>query len=284
VTLLVAAPVTPESAGWTYAGLRLLSLAPGVPVVVETGEDEVFVVPVSGSVRVSVSDAFEASYELAGRPSVFTHVTDTAYVGRDCVLTLLSEEGAELALPSARCTTALPPAYLPASDAVVEVRGAGPATRQVTSFGVPGAFDGAERLMVCELITPPGNWSSYPPHKHDVTSDCVNEEIYWYRIDGADGFGVHRTYTGPEHRTAGLPEYDQTLVVRDGDVVLVPHGYHGPCIAAPGYPMYYLNVLAGPGPRSMGFCDDPAHAWVRESWASEQQDPRVPVTSVGGPR
>jgi 5-deoxy-glucuronate isomerase len=278
------APVTPESAGWRYAGLRVLRLDAGVTETIRTGEDEVFVVPVSGSVRVEVSGAFEATFDLDGRPSVFTHLTDTAYVGRDCALTLVSEQDAVVALPSARCTTALPPAYLPASDAVVEVRGAGPATRQVTSFGVPGAFDGAERLMVCELLTPPGNWSSYPPHKHDVTSDSANEEIYWYRIDGPEGFGVHRTYTGPEHVAAGLAALDETLVVRDGDVVLVPHGYHGPCVAAPGYPMYYLNVLAGPGPRSMGFCDDPAHAWVRASWDGQDTDPRCPVTTVGGPR
>ena len=284
MTLRATTPVTPETAGWSYAGLRVVQLEPGVAVQVELGEEEVFVVPVAGSLTVSVTGAFEAGFDLTGRPSVFTHVTDTAYVGRDCVLTLVSEAGAVVALPSARCTTALAPSYLPASDAVVEVRGAGPATRQVTSFGVPGSFDGAERLMVCELLTPPGNWSSYPPHKHDVTSDCVNEEIYWYRIDGPEGFGVHRTYTGDEHVAAGLAALDETLVVRDGDVVLVPHGYHGPCIAAPGYPMYYLNVLAGPGPRSMAFCDDPAHAWVRGSWDGQPTDPRVPMTTVGGPR
>ena len=137
----------------------------------------------------------------------------------------------------------------------MEVRGAGPATRQVTSFGVPGAFDHAEKLMACELLTPPGNWSSYPPHKHDATDPCevVNEEIYYYRIAGPDqvtpseqGFGLHRTYTGAEHDKAGLAPIDLDVEVRDGDVVLVPHGYHGPCVAAPGYPMYYLNVLAGP--------------------------------------
>ena len=79
---------------------------------------------------------------------------------------------------------------------------------------------------------------------------------------------MHRTYTGPEHEDAGLAPIDEIVEVRDGDVVLVPHGYHGPCVAAPGYPMYYLNVLAGPGAdRSMAFCDDPAHAWIRDTWA-----------------
>jgi 5-deoxy-glucuronate isomerase len=126
----------------------------------------------------------------------------------------------------------------------VEVRGAGPATRQVNNFGVPGVWDHADKLICCELLTPPGNWSSYPPHKHDASAPCpvVNEEIYYYRIAGDDqimpsskGFGYQRTYTGPEHEDAGLPALDELVEVRDHDVVLVPHGYHGPCIAAPGY-------------------------------------------------
>ncbi len=111
-----------------------------------------------------------------------------------------------------------------------------------------------------------------------------NEEIYYFRIgepdgDGGfgysrEGFGLHRTYT-PEG------DIDQNVVVRDGDVFCVPRGYHGPCIAAPGYPMYYLNVLAGPGgERSMAFCDDPAHHWVRDTWAGMPADPRCPMTGT----
>jgi 5-deoxy-glucuronate isomerase len=148
--------------------------------------------------------------------------------------------------------------------------------------------------MCCELITPPGNWSSYPPHKHDPTEPCqvANEEIYYYRIAGPDqitpsqvGFGLHRTYTGPEHGRAGLNDLDESFVVRDSDVVLVPYGYHGPSVAAPCYPMYYLNVLAGPGPeRSMAFCDDVAHAWIRDSWKEMPPDPRCPVTTAAGRR
>jgi 5-deoxy-glucuronate isomerase len=162
----------------------------------------------------------------------------------------------------------------------------------VTNFGTPSAWTHAEKLIACEVITPPGNWSSYPPHKHDITEPCpaVDEEIYYYRIAGRDqvtpsreGFGLHRTYTGPEHAKAEVPPLDESLEVRDGDVVLIPYGYHGPCVAAPGYPMYYLNVLAGPGEqRSMDFCDDPGHAWIRESWAQMPTDPRSPVTSSTG--
>ena len=290
--------LTPADAGWSWTGLRVIALDPGVSRSVATGGSEVFVLPLAGSLRVDVAcqDApadVEASFELVGRTSVFQRVTDFAYAGRDSVLTLTSADGAELALPSAVCSARRPAGYGPAEAVPVEVRGAGAATRQVTGFGIPGAWDHAEKLVACELLTPPGNWSSYPPHKHDATDPCpvVNEEIYYYRIAGPDqvtpsgqGFGLHRTYTGPEHEKAGLDPIDVDVEVRDGDVVLIPHGYHGPCVAAPGYPMYYLNVLAGPGAdRSMAFCDDPAHGWLRETWDDAGLDPRVPMTSADGP-
>ncbi len=288
--------VTPRSAGWGYSGLHVLRLEPGVVRTLRTGPSEVFVLPLSGGLTMEVSAESspagrEARFGLTGRSSVFSRVTDFAYVGRDSVITLISANGAEVALPSAVCETRREPRYGPAEQVPVEVRGAGPATRQVVNFGVPGVWDHAEKLIACELITPPGNWSSYPPHKHDATAPCpvVNEEIYFYRLAGPDqvtpsreGFGVHRTYTGPEHEDAGLSVIDDHLEVRDFDVVLVPHGYHGPCVAAPGYPMYYLNVMSGPGERAMLFCDDPSHAWIRDSWAGTAKDPRCPVTTSEG--
>ncbi|MDQ1288391.1 MAG: 5-deoxy-glucuronate isomerase [Actinomycetota bacterium] len=290
--------ITPEEAGWQWAGLRVLRLEPGTPTVVRTGSSEVFVLPLSGSLQVSVALApadggtgrAEAAFGLSGRTSVFTRVTDFVYAGRDSELTLMSSRGAEVALPSARCERRLPAAYGPADTAQVEIRGAGQSTRQVTNFGVPGIWDHAERLMACEVITPPGNWSSYPPHKHDVTapSPAANEEIYLYRVAGPDqrtparaGFGLHHGYTGPEHEVSGLEPFDLVAQVRDLDVVLAPYGYHGPGAASPGYPLYALSVLAGPGPeRSMDSCDDPAHAWVRETWPVTAADPRVPFTTV----
>ncbi|WNV91167.1 5-deoxy-glucuronate isomerase [Umezawaea sp. Da 62-37] len=272
----------PAEAGWTYTGLRVLVLAAGESRTIETGEFEAFVLPLAGGCVVEVDGE---RFELTGRDSVFTRVTDFAYVPRDARVALTSEAGVELALPMARCERRLTPKYGPAEDVPVEVRGAGNATRQVTNFGVPGVWDHADKLVACELITPDGNWSSYPPHKHDDTEPCevVNEEVYYFRIAGRDGvtpsregFGLHKTYTGDG-------EVDEDVAVRDGDVFLIPRGYHGPCVAAPGYPMYYLNVLAGPGAeRSLAFCDDPAHTWIRDGWAEQDLDPRCPVTTAKG--
>ncbi|MBF6214457.1 5-deoxy-glucuronate isomerase [Nocardia puris] len=272
----------PADAGWTYAGLRVLHLSAGVPRTVHTGEFEAFVLPLSGGCAVRVDGR---EFTLTGRDSVFTRVTDFAYVPRDAEVELIAERDAEIALPMARCDRRLTAEYGPAEGVPVEVRGAGRATRQVNNFGTPGVWEHADKLNACELITPDGNWSSYPPHKHDEASECevINEEIYYFRIAGRDeitpgpeGFGLHRTYTADG-------ELDENVAVRDGDVFLIPRGYHGPCVAAPGYPMYYLNVLAGPAPqRSMAFCDDPAHSWVRAHWEGETADPRCPVTTHEG--
>jgi 5-deoxy-glucuronate isomerase len=290
--------ITPKDAGWQWCGIRVIRLAPGVPNIIRTTDSEVFILPLAGSLQVSVAPVLagglagraEAAFGLAGRTSVFTRVSDFVYAGRDSEVTLMSARGAEVALPSARCERRLPAAYGPADAVPIEIKGAGPASRQLNGFGIPGAWDRAERLMACEVIIPCGNWSSFPPCKRDATAPgpLADEEIFLYRIAGPDqltpkrtGFGLHRTYTGPEHEAAGLACVDMTAEVRDLDVVLVPYGYHGPCAASPGYAMYYLHVLAGPGPlRSMDCCDDPAHTWVRDTWRRAAVDPRLPVTSA----
>jgi 5-deoxy-glucuronate isomerase len=276
--------VTPETAGWQLCGLRVIQLEAGEARTLTTGQDEIAVLPLSGGgVTVEVDGRI---IELEGRRSVFARVTDWAYVPIDAEVLLTSAEGCELALASARATRRLEPAVVAAEDVAVEIRGAGTATRQVTNFLTPEAFDGADKLICCELVTPDGNWSSYPPHKHDDTegSPVWNEEIYYFRIGRAgteeytpEGYGLHRTYTGDG-------SIDETVTVRDGDVFLVPRGYHGPCVAAPGYPMYYLNVMAGMTPgRLMAFADDPAHHWIRGTWSSMATDPRCPLTTAEGP-
>lgn len=140
------------------------------------------------------------------------------------------------------------------------MRGAGPCARVVNNFGTPDVLDAA-RIIACEVITPAGNWSSYPPHKHDTArpGESELEEIYYFEIG-----------SGPSGQ-AGLGYLRAAEVlaeVRTGDVVLIPYGFHGPAMAVPGYDMYYLNVMAGPGAREWLICDEPEHAWIRETWTS----------------
>jgi 5-deoxy-glucuronate isomerase len=280
-----AVVVTPESAGWELCGLRVLRLAPGGERTLETGADEIAVLPLSGGGVTVETDG--ASFALDGRRSVFARITDWAYVPVDAEVRLTSRDGCELALTSARATRRLEPAYVAAGDVQVEIRGAGSATRQVTNFLTPEAFQGADKLICCELLTPDGNWSSYPPHKHDESegSPVRNEEIYYFRVGrtatteyAPEGYALHRTYTCDG-------TIDATVTVRDGDVFLVPRGYHGPCVAPPGYPLYYLNVMAGPEPgRTLAFVDDPSQHWIRGTWEAMEPDPRCPLTSADGPR
>ncbi len=280
--------LTPEAAGWTYCGLEVIELAPGRRHTISLQGREAAVLPLSATDVTVTIDSEE--FRLEGRRSVFARVTDFAYAPLGADVTLRAPGGGAVALPSARCTERLTPRYGAADGVAVEIRGAGPATRQVTNFMSPEVWPHASKLMCVELLTPDGNWSSYPPHRHDDSVECPvnNEEIYYFRIGtagttdySADGFGLHRTYTPPA--ADGTVEIDEHVTVADGDVFCVPRGYHGPCVAAPGYPMYYLNVLAGPGgQRSMAFCDDPTHHWVRDTWASMPTDPRCPMTTSQG--
>jgi 5-deoxy-glucuronate isomerase len=263
--------VTPEQAGWTYSGLKILDLAPGQSHTWATGEDELLVLPLSGAALVTCEDK---TFELQGRRSVFSRVTDFSYAPRDATITVASRDGGTFAIPSARCTRRLEPRYGPAENVPVELRGAGRASRQVNNFCSPEAF-AADKLIAVEVLTPGGNWSSYPPHKHDETrpgEEAELEEIYYFE---SQGLAYQRVY-GTESRPV-----DVLAEVGTGDVVLIPHGWHGPSIAAPGYHLYYLNVMAGPEPdRAWRFCDDPVHAWIRGTWDGQAVDPRLPLTSV----
>jgi 5-deoxy-glucuronate isomerase len=274
--------ITPESAGWEFIGLRIIELPPGGRRRIATAGTEMAVLPLVGSCIVECDGAV---FELGGRADVFSAVSDFAYAPIESEVTITATARGRFALPSARAARRLRPAYGAAHEVPVEVRGAGPATRQINNFLEPEVFP-ADRLMAVELLTPEGNWSSYPPHKHDEArpDEAQLEEIYYFEIAQLDrdrgvrtlgqGFGLHRVYTQDG-------AIDLTEEVGHGDVVLIPRGYHGPSAAAPGYDMYCLNVLAGPeGQRSMAFRDDPAHAWVRASWDQQEVDPRVPMTGA----
>jgi 5-deoxy-glucuronate isomerase len=267
-----ALEITPDSAGWGYSSLRVLELPAGGEHAFDTGEDEMIVLPLAGSCSVEV-DA--TRFDLEGRRGVFDRVTDFVYLPRDADAIVRSERGGRFALPAARCRRRLTARYGAAEDVPVEVRGAGSCSRQVNNFCSADSFE-ADRLIAVEVLTPGGGWSSYPPHKHDEDRpglESALEEIYYFEVAGA-GVGYQRVYGTTDRPIDLLAE------VRSGDVVLVPHGWHGPAMAAPGYDLYYLNVMAGPGvERVWATCDDPAHAWVRDTWASQEVDPRLPMTS-----
>jgi 5-deoxy-glucuronate isomerase len=266
--------VTPASAGWRYCGLRVVRLAPGERRTIELGEDEAAVVPLAVDALAAEVDG--DAFELRGRASVFERVPDYLYAPRDSTLVLSAAAGGEVAVATSPARRRRAPRLLRGEDVAVEVRGAGRATRQVTNFLTP-EVDAPDRLLCCEVLTPAGNWSSHPPHKHDDASNGIEaelEEIYYFRIDGRGGFGFHRTYDLDEG-------WDVSVRVGTDDTFLVPRGFHGPCAATPEHAMWYLNVLAGPGDvRSMAISDDPAHAWVRDSWREQERDPRVPMTSA----
>lgn len=270
----------PESAGWTYTGLDVVRVGEG-PRPVDAADRELLVLPLSGGCTVEFEDG--ARHELAGRSDVFEGMCDFLYVPAGRHFSLASAGDAEVALPWAVADdVGHPIRRYEASGRRLEVRGAGRATRAIRNLFIEGDSE-AHRLAVVEVMTPPGNWSSYPPHKHDdasIGTEDELEEIYYFRIAGRGGWGVHRTYTDDR-------DIDATVTIRDGDIFLVPRGYHGPCAAPPEFPMYYLNVLAGAdGGRGLRYSDDPAYAWIRDSWEGMEQDPRAarPLVPASGAR
>ncbi len=256
-------------AGWDYAGLQVFRLAPGEIRLFQLEGVEAALLPLTGEAKVDID---QVSFSLAGRSDLFRERTDFAFAPLDSELRVGSKKGGEFALCTAVATTRLEPVHVPRESVEVEVRGGGVVTRQINNFMAVDSFT-ADALIAVEVITPEGNISSYPPHKHDETSEVETqlEEIYYFRIDGPEGFGLFNAY-------AADGSFSETMVVRDGDVFLVPRGFHGPAVALPGYHMYYLNVMAGPE-RVWRFTDDPSHLWQRAVIDSQSPDPRLPLDS-----
>ena len=230
------------------------------------------ILPLAGGGTV---DCDGETFELSPRASVFDGPADMVYLGID--QTLHPARGGPVRDLRRPGEATVPNRRVAAADVAVELRGTGNCSRQVHNFGTAGVFE-ADSLIACEVITPGGNWSSYPAHKHDENTPAESEleEIYYFEIasgpDDSRGFGYHRVYGTADRPIEVLEE------VRTGDVVLVPHGYHGPSVAAPGYHMYYLNVMAGPGEeRAWKIVDDPEHAWLRGTWEDQDVDPRLPL-------
>ena len=261
--------VTPESAGWRHLafGVRSGSFES------QTGEFEIALVPLSGRFRIE-SDG--ASWELGGRENVFAGLPWALYLPRDSAYRV--EGTGEIAVCGARCERRRDPVLVEPEEVEIEVRGSGNATRQINHLLKP-EFP-AERLLVVEVLTPSGNWSSYPPHKHDVHRagqdggllEADLEEVYLYKMREPGGHALQRIYT--DHGT-GDGALDVTVTARDGDIVLVPYGYH-PVSAPYGYDCYYINFLAGSA-QSLACADDPEHAWIKSTWTTT--DPRIPMVT-----
>jgi 5-deoxy-glucuronate isomerase len=266
-----ALDLTPERAGWAYAMLRVVELPPGGALELATGAAEWLLLSLAGAADVACG---EARATLRGRTDVFGGPSDCCYLPPFTSVRVASRGGGRFALAGARAATGAPFAYRDAASATVELRGAGACSRRVVNYAMDDSLP-AERLLCCEVVTPAGNWSSFPPHKHDERRDgeAELEEIYYFEVapdpSGRRGVAYQRLYGTPERPIDLLAE------VGHGDVVLIPHGYHGPSMAVPGYDLYYLNVMAGPGERRWLACDDPAYHWVRASWERQAVDARL---------
>ena len=264
--------VSPERAGWDYCGLRVVQLPAGGAIDLHTGSAEAAILPLAGSCVVETEGK---RFVVDGRANVFSGIAGFAYVPINSAVHLSSPTGGEIAVCTAQATRRIDPYVVPAKAVAVEVRGAATASRQITNF-LSAAYWEADKLIAVEVITPEGGWSSYPAHKHDEMTDTEVEleEIYYFRIDGEHGAGFFTCYTMDG-------EISETVTVNDGDVFLVPKGFHGPAAAFPGHHMYYLNVMAGPSSqRRWSITNDPRQEPAMASLEMQGPDPRLPLTSA----
>jgi 5-deoxy-glucuronate isomerase len=242
MNLVTREAVTPASAGWTYVGFEVAT----APLERDTGTDEHCIVVLSGTV--SVNDWGD----LGGRTDPWSGLPDAVYLPPGMHYTIAGD--GEVGIGTAPASEGAPARVLPGSAIAVETRGSGNHERTIRPILM--GDEAADSLLVCEVLTPAGHWSSYPPHKHDrdaLPEESYLEETYYHRIDPPTGFALQRVYTGDGN-------LDETLAVRDRDVVLVPRGYHT-VSAPPGYAVYYLNVMAGPV-REWAIANDPDHEWM----------------------
>ncbi len=254
-----------ENFGYEYLAFENVKLDSGGRHEGDTAARELAVVVLGG--LCSVESSKGEWREFGGRKNVFDGKPYTLYLPPGTRFRISTEAGCDLGMCYSKAEEEHDPRLVAPEDVQVEIRGGGNATRQIHHMIRP-EFP-AHRLLVVEVYTPAGNWSSYPPHKHDVHNPPAEvdlEEIYYYRIRRPEGYAVQKVYTADRR-------IDETLTVRDGELVLVPEGYH-PVVAAHGYDVYYLNALAGSA-RSMAASDDPDYAWVRNEW--RERDPRLPL-------
>jgi 5-deoxy-glucuronate isomerase len=259
--------ITPQSAGWEFITFAVRRLAAGSHWQDSTGEHEACLVLLSGGFRIAWEPGGSGERLIGPRPSVFTSYPHAVYLPPGVKFSIRADEATEFADGRAPATRSFPARVIEPADCGYEIRGGGNATRQIIDI-MPPPFP-ADRLLVCEVLTPSGNWSSYPPHKHDrdnPPSEVDLEETYYFRFTDPVAYGFQRIYTANG-------SMDETLKVQDGDLALIREGYH-PFVTAFGYDAYYLNVLAGTR-RSMAASDDPRYAAFRKNWPPP--DERLPL-------
>jgi 5-deoxy-glucuronate isomerase len=276
----VIVEVTPAGAGWDYINFQARRLSAGQTWTHATSECELALVLLGG--RLTVTSA-QGTWALRGREHVFAGPPHALYLPRRTTFQVHAESDTRIAVAWVAAEQDHPPRLISPEDVAVEIRGGDNATRQINNI-IPPGFD-CQRLVVVEVYTPGGSWSSYPPHKHDIhklnpdgsVREADLEEVYFYQFEKPEAYAYQRVYTDPESplHQAGYP-IDALVLARDSDVVLIPEGYH-PVVSPPGYTTYYLNVLAGSA-QSLANTDDPQYAWVKESYTS--RDPRVPIYEI----
>ncbi|MFQ5737776.1 MAG: 5-deoxy-glucuronate isomerase [Acidobacteriota bacterium] len=263
----VTLEVPSEKAGWDLLDFKVWSIPAGHGWTTHTGHQEVCLVLLSGKCRICWEEGEE--HTLGPRENVFAAYPHAVYMPAGTQFRVVADEFTELAEGRAPSEKSFSPRLISPADCGFEIRGGGNATRQIIDI-IPPDFP-ADRLLVCEVYTPGGNWSSFPPHKHDRDNPPLEvelEEVYYYRFAQPEGFGFQRLYSADGSR-------DQTFRVREGDLVLIRDGYH-PFVTIYGHDAYYLNVLAGQR-RSMAASDDPLYAAFRMNWPPP--DPRLPLLS-----
>jgi 5-deoxy-glucuronate isomerase len=253
-----------QDAGWEWMGLSVRRLAPREVWEFAHPAEETACVLLSGKCAVAWGGN---EYKIGQRESVFDGLPYALYLSAGESVRFEAETVCEVAVCHVPSRQKFPSRLITPKDVTVSLRGGGNASRQIVDVMRP-EFP-AERLIVVEVYTPGGNWSSYPPHKHDVhnpPSEVDLDEIYYYRMNKENAFAHQQLYSADGTR-------NRVVTVRDGDAVLVHEGYH-PVVAGPGYDVYYLNFIAGSA-RSLAITEDPNHVWIRSTW--KEMDARLPI-------
>jgi 5-deoxy-glucuronate isomerase len=244
--------IRPETAGWKYLSFKIVRLAPGETIEADTAGEEVIIVPLTGRGKLSFNGQ---SHELA-RQDLFREVPDIVYLPPRTPYKAEAVEPFEIAVGGAPAEGRLPARIIRRDQIPTATRGEANVKRGVSTLADSDEL--TERLTVYEIHTPSGNWSSFPPHRHDTRDNSsYHEETYYYRFLPEDGFAIQRLYTRDTDLDVAIP-------VQHGDLVLIHEGYH-PVVKAPGTNAYYLNFLAG-DVRKISAVNDPKYDWITKNW------------------